>query len=56
MKAQEWSEIHEKLGCVGCAYANKKNLLCKPCCSFINRITTDENGKCQNRVEEGSLS
>ena len=43
-------EMHNKLGCHGCRFADRKALrLSKVCCTYPGRIEVDSKGKCKNR-------
>jgi hypothetical protein len=45
------NEMHERLGCYGCKFADKETLGKDACCTYKGRIEVDDDGKCKMREE-----
>ena len=41
-----WRMAHNKLGCYGCKFADKKSLGKCSCCTYPSQLEIDEDGKC----------
>lgn len=49
----QYKEMHERLGCPGCRYANSELIFKDACCNYIGLITTDDDtGACLTRKEK----
>ncbi len=51
---REWANIHKTMGCPGCQFADPRNLLIRPCCTYPGSISADDDGKCKLRLEKKS--
>ena len=43
--------MHQRLGCYGCKFADKEALGKDACCTYNGRIEVDEDGRCKMREE-----
>lgn len=50
-----FKELHKRLRCKGCYYANEKNIGKAPCCTYYRQIRLDQKtGRCLSRKKEES--
>jgi hypothetical protein len=52
MEQSPLEKMHERLGCLGCTFADKEALGKDACCKYNGQIEVDDDGKCKMREDD----